>query len=245
MDMHPDTIKDVAGDKGLAGALAGTLRPQTGTGPAIMVRVMRSSEDRLLAEELVNRMYAWRGYGSDHRLPATEHSMTFLARTGNDVVGTLTLTVDSAEGLALDHTFSPELARFRSAPGARICELSKFAFDPAVQSRAILAAMFHTIFIHGSKFDCTDLFIEVNPRHRRFYQAMLGFQRIGGLKTNLSVGAPSQLMWAEVAAIRENIALADRLNDRNGRSLYALFPSVSENGIRGFPPTSSRPSVLI
>ncbi|MFA7439912.1 MAG: GNAT family N-acetyltransferase [Sphingomonadaceae bacterium] len=199
----------------------------------IEVCLIHSGADRELAEQLINRMYAWRGYGSNHRLPTAEHCMTFIAYAEENVVGTLTLTVDSPDGLALDHTFANELAEFRAMPGSRICELSKFAFDPSIQSKTVLAAMFHTIFIHGSKFNCTDLFIEVNPRHRRFYEAMLGFKRIGAVKSNDAVGAPSQLMWVKVASIRQNIEQSASGNICGGRSFYPFFfPTGQENGIR-------------
>jgi hypothetical protein len=110
-----------------------------------------------------------------------------------------------------------------------ICELTKFAFDSSKSSLDLLGAVFHIIFIYGSyRYDCTDLFIEVNPRHRRFYEAMLGFKTVGTPKTNVSVGALSHLMWLKVSDIRGHI---DRHADRRRvgtRSLYPYFFSAEE-----------------
>lgn len=203
------------------------------------VRLINTDEQRELVEHLINRMYSWRGYGSDHSIPATENCRTFAAYSGDDPVGTLTLTIDSPYGLAADATFHQNLETYRQRPGSRICELSKFAFDTSAPSKLILAALFHSIFIYGSRFNCTDLFIEVNPRHRRFYETMLGFKRIGDLKTNASVCAPSQLMWISVSDIRENIeGRANYLPD-SGRSLYPLFFLQAENS-----GADARPTVL-
>ncbi len=199
------------------------------------IRLADCDGERSRANMLLNRMYSWRGYGANHKLPGTPNCVTFTATSADDVIGTLTLTVDSPEGMAADHTFGDEIERFRRAPGARLCELTKFAFDTSSPARPRLAALFHIIFIYGSMhYDCTDLFIEVNPRHARFYEVMLGFTRVGAARTNESVNAPAQLMWLNVGAIRRQIDKHAGSGRDAGRSLYAHFFSASEEqGIYG------------
>lgn len=178
---------------------------------------------------LLKRMYSWRGYGSNQQIATTPNSVTFAATSENDVIGTLTLTVDSAAGLASDKTFADELQRFRAGGRTKLCELTKFAFDTSLPARPRLAALFHIIFIYGSlHFDCTDLFIEVNPRHRRFYEVMLGFTPVGSPRLNTSVNAPSQLMWLNVGEIRRYIDKHAGDERYAGRSLYAHFFSAKE-----------------
>jgi hypothetical protein len=197
------------------------------------IRLADCDGQRNRANMLLKRMYSWRGYGSDHALPTAPNCVTFTATSGEDTIGTLTLNVDSAAGLAADKTFPAEIEEFRQAPGARLCELTKFAFDTSSPARPRLAALFHIIFIYGSMhYDCTDLFIEVNPRHARFYEAMLGFVRVGEARTNSSVKAPSQLMWLNVGDIRRQID--KHAGDKASRSLYADFFSAKEEaGIYG------------
>ena len=93
-----------------------------------------------------------------------------------------------------------------------------------------LASLFHTIFIFGTEqYNCTDLFIEVNPRHIRFYEAMLGFENVGELRTNEGVDAPSQLMRLKVVNIADSIKHYGGRNDRAAlRSLYPCFLSENE-----------------
>lgn len=199
------------------------------------IRLADCDGQRNRANMLLNRMYSWRGYGSSHELSAGANCVTFTATSDEDVIGTLTLTVDSSAGLAVDRTFKEEIDVFRSAPGAKLCELTKFAFDTSTPARPRLAALFHIIFIYGSMhYECTDLFIEVNPRHCRFYEVMLGFQPVGTPKMNESVNAPSHLMWLNVAAIRRLIdEYAGRANAAE-RSLYPYFFSrKEEEGIYG------------
>ena len=182
---------------------------------------------------LLNRMYSWRGYGSNHDLPTAPNSITFTASSGQNIIGTLTLNVDSAAGLGADLTFPDELEKFRKAPGSRLCELTKFAFDTSSPARPRLAALFHIIFIYGSLHHrCTDLFIEVNPRHARFYEVMLGFKRVGEPRKNGSVNAPAQLMWLNVGDIRRHID--KHAGAGPSRSLYGHFFSAKEEaGIYG------------
>jgi len=198
------------------------------------IRLADCDGQRNRANMLLNRMYSWRGYGSTHRLPSAPNCVTFTATSGEDVIGTLTLNVDSDAGLAADQTFRDELERFRQSPGAQLCELTKFAFDTSSPARPRLAALFHIIFIYGSMhYACTDLFIEVNPRHARFYEIMLGFTRVGTPRTNRSVGAPSQLMWLNVGAIRRQID-KHAGGGEAARSLYAhFFSRKEEEGIYG------------
>jgi hypothetical protein len=194
----------------------------------ITIRLAGRDAERDSASMLINRKYSARGYGNCHKVPTTGTCVTFTASSETSLIGTLSLTVDSAAGLAADKTFKHELDQFR-ARGARICELTKFAFETSRPSLELLASLFHIIFIYGThRYDCTDLFIEVNPRHRRFYAAMLGFQPVGQLKTNKAVGAPSHLMWLKVADIRRHIDEHTTSRRAASHSLYPFFFSPGE-----------------
>jgi hypothetical protein len=195
----------------------------------VIIRLADCEHQRNQASVLLNQMYGWRGYGSDYQLPKSADSVTFTAIQSDAVVGTLTLAVDTPGGLSVDRTFEQDMKSIRVAPGAKLCELTKFAFEPSSSSKAALAALFHVIFIYGSRrYGCTDLVIEVNPRHIRFYEAMLGFERVGSLKTNTAVNAPSQLMWLKVSEIRRQIDESASKSRKGGRSLYPYFFAPNE-----------------
>jgi hypothetical protein len=186
------------------------------------------------ASLLLNRMYQSRGYGSKHQLADGKHCAVFTSCTDNDVVGTLTLTVDSEAGLATDHTFSIELNSLREEPGTRLCDLTKFAVDPDTSSPAVLAALFHVILLYGMQvFGCTDVVIEVHPRHTRYYEAMIGFVRVGDPKIDESVewwpsDTPVQLMRLNLRDMRRRIECTRAGVKANSRSLYPHFFSQEE-----------------
>lgn len=198
-------------------------------GQEFSIRLAHDDIDRTCASEIINRVYGRRGYGSSHQLLARSECLTFTACCDDEMIGTLTLRVDSPNQLIADETFPDEMARLRNEPRASLCELTKFAFDPAPDSRPQLAKLFHVIFVYGTqRFACSDLVIEVNPRHVRFYETMLGFARIGALRTNESVIAPSQLMHLAVSHIGEKIALNAGAGPSASRSLYPYFFGKSE-----------------
>jgi len=194
------------------------------------IQLALKPEQRLAAEGLINQMYSWRGYGADHRLSGAGNCFTFNAMIDGNVVGTISLTVDQGDGLAADSTFRDVLDDVRSDPGVKICELTKFAFSSSVAPMNVIASLFHTIFIFGTqKFACSDLFIEVNPRHVRFYEVLLGFSHVGKLRSNASVAAPSQLMRLRVSDIGDYIsAYADGGEEAPGRSLYPYFLTAAQ-----------------
>ena len=186
--------------------------------------------DRLqAARDLLNDRYGWRGYGSTYDIPSGANHTTFTAELDGQVIGTITLAVDGEGGLAIDETFGQEAGEARRN-GAQPCELVKLAFDPTIRSKEVLASLFHIVFIYGTKISvCTDLFIEVTPRHVAFYQVMLGFQRCGSVRTHASVKIPCQLMRLEVESIRRSIReLAGRNGLHPSRSLYTHFFSPAQ-----------------
>jgi hypothetical protein len=194
------------------------------------IRLADTEEGRNSASLLINRMYSWRGYAGTHKIEENPNRITLTARDKEVVVGTLTLGLDSPLGILADDIFKEEIDRFRHQ-GARICEITKLAFDPAVRSNMALASLFHLAAIYARHLhDRTDIFIEVNPRHRRFYEQMLGFQRLGEAKINTRVNAPAYLLAVNLDYVDEQIKKFGGTSSHPGaeRSFYPLFFSPRE-----------------
>jgi hypothetical protein len=196
------------------------------------IRLTDTSDGRNTASMLINRMYAWRGYSGDHQPSSDPNRITLTATDKGDVVGTLSIGIDSEVGLMADEIFKEELDAHRQR-GAKLCEFTKFAFDPSVRSKTALANVFHLAVIYARDMHgCTDIVIEVNPRHRRFYERMLGFRKEGELKTNPRVDAPAYLLRVNLQFVTEQIArfggswAAD--GETEERSFYPYFFSPRE-----------------
>ncbi|OIJ40073.1 putative long-chain N-acyl amino acid synthase [Massilia timonae] len=196
------------------------------------IRLTDTSDGRNTASMLINRMYAWRGYGGNHQPSSDPNRITLTATDKGDVVGTLSIGIDSEVGLMADEIFKDELDAHRQR-GAKLCEFTKFAFDPSVRSKTALANVFHLAVIYARDMHgCTDIVIEVNPRHRRFYERMLGFRKEGELKINPRVDAPAYLLRVNLAFVTEQI---DRFGgtwaadgETEERSFYPYFFSPRE-----------------
>ena len=194
------------------------------------IRVADTDQGRSKASLLINNMYAWRGYAGTDRLEDDPNRITLSASDHGEVVGTVTLGIDSGVGLLADEIFKDEIDRFR-ARGGKVCEITKLAFDPKVRSKMALASLFHILFIYGRRIhNCTDVFIEVNPRHRRFYETMLGFTRLGEMRTNPRVDAPAWLLWSSLDHVQEQIERFGGTSNHPGneRSLFPYFFSQKE-----------------
>ena len=158
------------------------------------------------AAALLGHLFEDGGPEVARRTTSDEHHIPFVIMLDGEMIGTLTLGIDSPAGLAIDATFPTEVAALRERPGARLCELTKLAFD-AAESRPLLAALFAAILQYAfDRYACTDVLIAVNPIHRRFYERMLGFAAFSTERVTGRAGAPVVAMKIQVTAILRRAA---------------------------------------
>lgn len=198
------------------------------------IRLADTEEGRNSASMLINKMYSWRGYTATQKIQESPNKLTLTATEDQRVIGTVSLGIDSPAGLLVDELFREEVDAIRNK-GGKVCEFTKLAFDPGVRSKMVLASVFHVAYIYVRHIHkCTDLFIEVNPRHRRYYEGMLGFKRQGALKTSPRVNAPAVLLWIDLGYAEEQIRKFGGTNSNPGseKSFYPyFFSSREEEGI--------------
>lgn len=199
------------------------------------IRAAESHRERWSASSLVERMYTARGYGSSSvSADLSAHRKTFVASEHDLAIGTLTIGTDCDEGLTVEGTFSEEVAQFRAA-GCRLCEFTKLAVDRTARSPKLLASLFHVAYIFARRIkDLTHLLIEVNPRHVRYYQIMLGFKVIGSHRHNARVNAPAVLLSLDLSYAAQQIAVFGGRPETAAaeRSAYPHFFSAhDEDGI--------------
>jgi hypothetical protein len=201
------------------------------------IRAAETHRERVSASILVNRMYATRGYcTTEHPTEVSPHRKTFLASDHNAAIGTLTIGLDSAEGLLADDLFSDEVKRFRDR-GLEVCEFTKLAMDRRARSPKLLAGLFHVAYIYAHRIHDLDcLLIEVNPRHVRYYESMLGFKVVGNERHNLRVNAPAVLLCLDLRHAQQQICTFGGRPELSAteRSAYPhFFSSLDEVGIVG------------
>jgi hypothetical protein len=199
------------------------------------IRLANTEGRRSTASYLIERRYAWRGY----QVPASESApnlITLAAFDKDQPIATITVGTDSPTGLVVEKLYPDEVRALR-APGVRLCEFTKLAVDNMVRSKAVLAAIFHIAYIHARQLrQATDLLIEVNPRHVKFYYSLLGFEVLGNERIDPRVSAPAVLLRLDLSYAESEIAHwgGHRELASETRLLYPLFFSPGEaNGIEG------------
>jgi hypothetical protein len=202
---------------------------------AFKIRIAGSPQVRWDAGCLVQQRYAGRGYRTSATL-VSANVCTFAAYDEGRLAGTVSLRLDSKDGLAADEIYRREIEMLRRA-GRKVCEFTRLAVDVSQVSKPVLAGLFHTVYLYAKTLHNFDfVVIEVNPRHVAFYRKSLGFEAIGVERHNSRVNAPAVLMGMSFAEI------ADHLHRHAGkatraprnRSLYAYgFSPDEEAGILG------------
>ncbi|MGE5099427.1 MAG: N-acyl amino acid synthase FeeM domain-containing protein [Deltaproteobacteria bacterium] len=187
------------------------------------VRLANTEERRSSASFLINRRYAWRGYAVGEQGVNTPSRITVAAHDENGTAGTVTVGLDSDDGLFVDGLYSQEADELRES-GCHLAEFTKLAIDNNIHSKALLAALFHVAFIYARQIHaCTDLLIEVNPRHESFYRRMLGFEPHGSLRRDPRIGAPALLLRLDLEYAEAEIARLGG-NPSLGTITRSLYP---------------------
>ena len=212
------------------------------------IRSADSFVRRASANSLLRHRYAWRGYHVVS-LPEdqTVNRITLTASDEDQTIGTITIGLDGADGLSCEDIFADKIKALRDS-GQRICEFTKLAIDPLAGTKRVLAALFHVAYIVAHRLRGYDtLLMEVNPRHVRYYERMLGARVLAEERLNRSVNAPAVLLVIDFNYIRQQIGEFAGHPERSSdeRSLYPFaFSLAEEAGIIGRMMKAQRPASM-
>ncbi len=201
----------------------------------IKLRLAHDDSRTLQASLLIQKMYATRGYPAKP-LERNDMRITIMAYMDDQVVGTVTLNLDSEAGLLADQLYLEEINQLR-AEGKKVCELIKLAISPRADGLRIYSSLLHIAYIYGRRIHgYTDLVLEVVPRHVNFYVKMLGCKPFGPEKLNPRANdAPAQLLHLPIDYVDAMIdAYGGQGANAKTRTLYAhFFSRRDEEGILG------------
>src|SRR6185436_10812143 len=94
--------------------------------------------------------------------------------------GTISLVFDSTLGLPCNEIYRDEVATVRGQ-GCKLVEVTRLAIEDDIpNARTLLQHLFYLAYIFARFVGgCTDMIIEVNPRHVLYYKRYLRFEQIG------------------------------------------------------------------
>jgi len=208
------------------------LLPDGAPGPRrFKIKAADSESRRGLVASLLKTRYLWRGYRTGEMPPSqAAQRFTLAAIEDQHTIGTITVAFDGPQRMSADDAFPDEVAALR-AQGRRLCEFTKLAIDPTVGTKRVLAALFHVAYIVAHRLRGYDtLLIEVNPRHMRYYERMLGCHVLGEVRINRTVDAPAVLLTADFSYVMKQIGQFGGRPElsANERSLYPFAFSLTE-----------------
>jgi hypothetical protein len=184
----------------------------------LLVRPTASHREEQACNELVRRMYAWRGYLTEPSSPhLSRDQLTLAAWSDGELAATLTLSRDNGSNLLAEALYPAEIANLRNKERV-ICEYSRLAIDPVTSSTQLMEHFFRMAYdLAKSHFLAKDAIVEINPRHRRFYEREIGFSELGPLRVCPRVDAPALLLYrdmelphkARLRAARRHLQLPD------------------------------------
>ena len=183
------------------------------------------------AASLVKEAYSRLGYTVSDGESALAESVTATANLQaiqrNTTLGTLSVNLDGCSGLHAEDLYPDEVAELRM--GGPLCEFTQLALDTELAGREVLCSLFYVAYVfshavHGVKH----LLIEVNPRHRTFYERMLGFRLLGGERLCRRVRAPAVLLHLDFDFTRKQIERARRGLSVAGTTLYRYAASIAD-----------------
>jgi hypothetical protein len=196
------------------------------------IRLARTENHIGSASMLVQKMYATRGYPANP-IKGGPMNFTLVASQEDQPVGTVTLALDTGQGLAADQLYKENIDKLR-AEKRRVGELTKLAIDRHAGSKYIFGSLLHMAYIYARRiYQYTDVVLEVVPRHKNYYIQMLGCELCGEEKLNPRVNFPVNLLRLNGSYVDEMIRLYGGLGAKaDTRTLYAYFFSkTDEEGI--------------
>lgn len=156
---------------------------------ALEVSVAETPRDYEAAARLVQALYVKRGIATEHPSGArvTPHVLApttavFVAKSGGEVVGTISLTLDSELGLPMDKIYRDELAPLR-ARGRRLAEVGALCLAPGHRGTGCMYLLSRIMNDYALRAGCDDLVIAVHPDVADYYRANMLFEQIGAVKT--------------------------------------------------------------
>ena len=199
----------------------------------IIVASNRAARERAYA--LAYRVYRRSGYATEgdrglcvSPFDACAQTLTLLAQdsAGNDHA-TISLVFDSAEGLPCDEIYRPEVDALR-ARGCQLAEVTRLAIEQTgAEAKSLLLQLFNQCYIFARIVrNASDLVVEVNPAHVKYYQRLLHFQQSGPERPCSRVqGAPAVLLRLNLPEIEAAVkgTGCTKGRDLNGRRLHP-FP---------------------
>ena len=206
--------------------------------PNFKIRVASDRASRQKAYALAYRVYRRCGYVNESAsglcvsaYDAFAGAFTLLAEdSSGKECGTITMVFDSGLGLPCNEIYREEVDGLR-AQSCSLVEFTRLAIDDDTpNARTLLFHLIHLCYAFARcGGGCSDMLIEVNPRHVPYYQRLLRFEIAGPERPCPRVkDAPAVLLRLNIVKMEAELDGFSHGRDRSGKRLHAYMFSADE-----------------
>lgn len=203
--------------------------------PEFKIKIANNLEEREGVFRLAYQVYLSKGYIKENAnqmliqyYDANPDTVILIVQDQNSkIVGSLTLVFNGSSRLPAEKIYGNEINDLRQK-GEKLVEISRLVIDDQYRnSKEVLLMLMNylAIFSYHAK-NYSSLIIQVNPRHKTYYKALLNFDEIGIEKACPSVqNAPAVLLHLPLSRYQSEVIRCTNpanLNKRE-RSLYPHF----------------------
>ena len=198
----------------------------------LVVKVASTVQEHEHASRLVHAAYVRRGIMEPHAsgVRVTTHGLlpstiVFIAKRHGEVVGTLSLVLDSPLGLPMEQVFAAEIAPLRAA-GRKVAEVGALCVAPHERGRGVPLLLNKLMWQVASKrLGINSLAIAVHPDAACLYDATLRFVALGTTKTypGLTASALAVALHLDLDSAEDRLACDFGMMGADPRSPYYLY----------------------
>ena len=203
--------------------------------PEFKIKIANTLEERESVFQLAYQVYLAKGYIKENinqmliqPYDANPETVILIVQDQNKMIaGSLTLVFNGSSRLPAEKIYGNEIGELKQK-GEKLVEISRLIInDQYRNSKEVLLLLMNYLAIysyHAKKY--SSLIIQVNPRHKNYYKALLNFDEIGTEKACPSVqNAPAVLLHLPLIRYQsEVIRCTSSLEQRKKeRSLYPHF----------------------
>ncbi len=154
-----------------------------GSSKEMVIRLASNMEDRRRAWALVYQKYRGKGYLSSRpgglwcqSQDAQPDTTTFLVEHHGKLVASLTLFIDSSNGLPADLVCDASLSKLKAR--RKVCQAVSFVNEASgVRGSETVKHLFKLVYVTACVLDqCEELIITVRPKHVEFYKKAFLFE---------------------------------------------------------------------
>lgn len=156
----------------------------------VIFKIAETLEEKEAAFRLIHDMYVRRGIipanesgwrlSVFHLLPTTT---IFIAKSGDEVIGTVSLIEDSPLGVPMEETHPREILSLRLS-GLRFAEVGALAVAPERRGKGVSLMLYNILLRWARQYRfIRNLAIAVHPRIESFFKVIFLFKRLGQIQS--------------------------------------------------------------